>query len=138
MTQRVKDLIDYAKRFTAIPYKWSGNHPCEGLDCSGFMCILLRREGILSWNEDLSSRAIFQRLREEHGTSEVKPGSFLFFGRDRITHIAMAVSETHMIEAGGGGKDTVTLKRAVERRAFIREMPIASRSDFREACFVLD
>jgi cell wall-associated NlpC family hydrolase len=32
-----KELIEYAKKFLGIPYKFGGTSPSTGFDCSGFV-----------------------------------------------------------------------------------------------------
>ena len=108
----------YAWKLVGIPYKLGGNVPQDGgMDCSAYCLELLRSLGL--WNtSDATAQMIFDSFIK-HTTNlstkaklvdpsmeGVEEGDFLFFGKstDKITHIAYAISNLHMLEAGGTDK----------------------------------
>lgn len=68
-------------------------------------------------------------------TCDPKFGALLFFGKSskEITHVAFALSSTHMIEAAGGDHTTLTKELAAIKGAFVKIRPIRHRSDFLSA-----
>jgi len=127
------DRIEYAKQFIGTPYKWGGNSPLEGLDCSALICEVLRAENVIGAREDLNSQMLFDRFYMTNNLSKnPSEGDLLFFGKDKdsITHVALALNDFQMIESGGGNSTTTTLEAAVKRNAMVRVRPISDRSDF--------
>jgi cell wall-associated NlpC family hydrolase len=63
-------------------------------------------------------------------------GDLLFFGKDlqNIVHVAMALDNVRMIEAGGGGSKCTTVCAAAQQNAYIRVRPIARRPDLVAIC----
>ena len=127
------DLTDYAKRFIGIPYKWAGEHPAEGYDCSGFIQEVLSSKG-LDPRGDQTAQDLFTKFLDEDGfvsPTEIKRNDLLFFGGETITHIALAIDELDMIEAGGGNSKTVNIATAIAQKAMIRVRPISNRKDLK-------
>jgi len=120
--------IEYAKSMLGLPYRWGGNNPLTGMDCSGFVLEVLRSCG--KWGKyDTNAQGIYTKCTNT--TSAPQQGTLLFFGADiaHITHIAIALDDYRMIEAGGGGSSTVSLIAAENQGAFIRIRPISNRND---------
>lgn len=117
-------LSDIAKMFFGIPYKWSGNNPTTGLDCSGLVCECLRSVGKLG-KTDLSAQMIYDKYVCASNSGEVRTDALLFFGKDceSISHIAIALDHEYMIEAGGEG-------RIESDKGYVRIRPIKNRSDY--------
>ena len=42
----MKKLVDYALSFTKIPYRWAGDDPMAGFDCSGYLQEVLASVGM--------------------------------------------------------------------------------------------
>lgn len=128
MTRR-DDIIRYARSFLGRPYIWGGNNPLIGFDCSGFACEVLRAHGVIG---DADMTAAGLALRFPVATAGLPAGGeLLFFGAARnITHVALALPELRMIEAGGGNSSTNTLEIAIAKNAFVRERMINHRNDF--------
>lgn len=125
-----KLIRDYCLRFIGTPYVFGGNNPIMGLDCSGFVCEVLRAFGIIG-REDLSAQGIYDKICMTSSQS-TDAGSIAFFGvNDRaITHVSVVVNSKLMVEAGGGDSLTTDVKKASDRNAFVRIRPILSRRDF--------
>jgi len=129
-------MIDYLLNFVGTPYKWAGNNPIEGFDCSGLIMEGLKAHGIAKYNEDLSSQSIFDKL--SGGYKYFSPDShmiikndLLFFGKSarEISHVAIAYDNMLMLEAGGGDSTCTSVKRARKLGAFVRVRPIKNRKD---------
>lgn len=108
-----------ALKMYGTPYVWGGNDMTTGVDCSGFVCEVARSVGLLG-KQDLTAQMLHDRFLN------YKPGknTILFFGEDTdsITHVAIAINEEYMIEAGGEG-------RIETDKGYVRIRPISSRID---------
>ncbi len=117
----------YALQYLNTPYQWGGNDFTK-FDCSGYTLKVLRDVGI-----ELSDRTaadIYEWTLDKNFQS-CSPGAdcLLFFGKSRITHVAISLSNDIMIEAGGGDRNTLTIEDAIKADARVRLKPINSRID---------
>ena len=112
--------IKYAWKFVGTPYEWGGDN-AQGLDCSGFVGVILRGVGLMANKEDLTAAAIYNKFKSKEVDSPSR-GCLVFYGKDirRISHIAFMVTDEFILEAGGGGSKTVDVKAADEANAFVR------------------
>ena len=107
-------ISEYVLKFVGRPYIWGGDGSGKcggGFDCSGLVLECLWAFGILP-KGDLTAQVINDKLYAmgwRHGLS-VKEGDVLFFGKDtkHITHVALAIGDGLMVEAGGGGSKCKT------------------------------
>jgi cell wall-associated NlpC family hydrolase len=116
--------IEYGKSFIGQKYVWGANDTSGGgFDCSGLFQELAKSVGL--WpHGDCSAQQIFTTLIQSttiHG--DAQKGDALFFGESRmkITHVAIAINDWQMLEAGGGGQNTKT--------GMVRIRPISNRKD---------
>jgi cell wall-associated NlpC family hydrolase len=124
-------LSDYAKHFIGIPYRWGGQHPEQGYDCSGFIQEVLASRGY-DPRGDQTAHDLYEYFmsRNTKMYREPKKDSLLFFGNGhRVSHIAIALNEFQMIEAGGGDSSTTNVQRAIAQGAFVRVRNINKRKD---------
>jgi cell wall-associated NlpC family hydrolase len=104
----IQMMTKYAWSLVGTPYKMGGNVPQDGgMDCSA-VCLELMRS-ISKWGtDDANCQMIWYKWGPlfGQGTSKVREGDFLLFGKSHseLTHIAYAIDETYMIEAGGTDK----------------------------------
>lgn len=125
-------LRAYMLTFVGIRYKFGGEHPSEGYDCSGLV-----QEFLASCGEDQKGDQTAQGIYDWWSTkgcwTNLSTGALLFFGKDlkHVSHVAMAYDQYRMIEAAGGGRKTKTIDDAIAHRAMVRMRLITSRSDVR-------
>lgn len=128
---KASDVLKYAHCFVGIRYRWGGNNSISGFDCSGLTCELLKSAGVLHYSQDLSAQDLAAFCLKSHGKGDIKEGSIIFFGSDKhVSHVAIAIDEKTMIEAGGGDSSVVNLEMADIKNAFVRIRPISMRKDF--------
>lgn len=128
-------IADYALKFVGRPYIWGGDGSgkCDGgFDCSGLVLECLWAFGILPQG-DLTAQGIYDALYNECvwasvDKARVKPDDVLFFGKgdERITHVAIAIGNGLMVEAGGGGSKC---KNVAASTGMVRVRPISWRKD---------
>lgn len=110
------------------PYKWMGNNPLEGMDCSGFVQWGLKSVG-LDPPGDQTAQALFDYFRD-HGNSVMHTrGALVFYGKDikSITHVAVMLNPYQIIEAGGGDRLTLDHATAAAKGACIRIRHVRER-----------
>lgn len=124
-------LLTYAMAFLGIPYVWGGESPQAGFDCSGFVQECLKSIG-LDPVGDQTAQGLHNHFIREGKRCAPESGALIFFGSSlmNITHVAIALSDWQMIEAGGGGSKNTDLDAAIRYGGFVRIRPIAARADF--------
>jgi hypothetical protein len=98
------ELVNTAKRFLGIPYRWGGTTAENGFDCSGLTMVCYRLIGL---NLPRVSRNQFQAGRWI-AKDQLQPGDLVFFatkGGTRVTHVGMYIGDGKFIHAPRTGKD---------------------------------
>lgn len=103
--QPISAVTGCARAFLGRPYLWGGTG-WEGIDCSGFVQLCYRMGGSIlprdaDQQHDFLPRAVSR--------GEMREGDLIFFGRERITHVAMALNHKEYIHAEGQNYDHVVI-----------------------------
>lgn len=87
-----------------IPYRWGGNTPETGMDCSGFIRYLYKTS--LGINLPRTA-AEMSRVGKRISIDNIEPGDLLFFNtrRGANTHVGMYLGNNKMIVAPRTGQD---------------------------------
>lgn len=129
----MRTLIEYAKSFIGKPYIWGTEGP-TGFDCSGLVQEILRSVGE-DPKGDQSAQALHDHFKV-HGatTSQCLAGAICFYGKSdsSITHVAFAIDNFRIIEAGGGDSTCVDEKSANKKMAMVRMRPYNFRKDLQK------
>jgi cell wall-associated NlpC family hydrolase len=126
----MKLLVEYAMSFVGQPYRWGGDDPIEGFDCSGLVQEILASVGADPAG-DQTAQTLFEHFRRQGRISPSAPGAIVFYGknRDLVTHVAFCIDRYRVVEAGGGGAKIKTRSDAAEANAFVRVRPFDHRPD---------
>ena len=125
------DFAGYAERFIGTHYRWGGQNPIAGFDCSGLVVECLRAFDFVPSDYDDTAQGIYDLMVKRGAPVIESRGSLVFFGKDltSIKHVGIVVGHDLMIEAGGGGPLTKTKEDAQLQGAFVRYRPINMRTD---------
>jgi len=99
-----RNLTSYAQSLVGTPYRYGGNSPDSGFDCSGFVGHVFRQ----SANLDLprSSQEMY-RLGQPVEAEQLQPGDLVFYNtlRRAISHVGIYLGDdrfVHSPSSGGG------------------------------------
>lgn len=92
-------VLATAKRYFGIRYKWGGNTPSEGMDCSGYTRYVYRQHGV---NLPRVSRDQY-RFSRKIKASQAVAGDLVFLGWP-IHHVGIYVGDGYMYDAPRTGK----------------------------------
>lgn len=102
------EIVRVARGYLGKPYVWGGESEAEGgYDCSGFVFSVLNKCGM---KVPRTTAQGYSSLGKK--VSNIQSADLLYFGKsvNRITHIAIAINSTQMIESRGNSKNTKTNK----------------------------
>lgn len=128
-------LFEYAMSLTGLPYRWGGDDPIKGFDCSGLCIELLKASGVYPDSSDRTAMGLY-RLYVAGARNAASLGTLAFFGASAgaVTHMGFCLNSTLMLEAGGGDSKTLTETDAASQNAFVRVRPISRRKDLLALC----
>ncbi len=102
MVGKAGDVVVSALNMIGVRYRWGGNTPDSGLDCSGFVRYVFRDTLGLA----LPRRAEeMSRLGEKVRMSELKPGDLVFFNTMRRTfsHVGIYIGDNKFVHSPSSG-----------------------------------
>lgn len=116
-------VVSRAREFLGVPYLWGGTDPGKGLDCSGFVQLVYRSQGIdlprVSAQQATAGRAVAS-------LTEARPGDLLFFdyspARPGIDHVGIYLGGGQMVAAPQPG-EVVSIQTAGRPTVIRRVLP---------------
>lgn len=84
-----EEITDYARKFVGTNYKYAGQSPGTGFDCSGFTAYVMKGFGITLSPASAAQSTTGQKIPLDR----VLPGDLLFFGESdkKIQHVGLVV-----------------------------------------------
>jgi cell wall-associated NlpC family hydrolase len=113
------------------PYRWGGDNPLTGFDCSGLVQWALKSTG-MDPPGDQTAQALYDYFRDRGNHSPKSwAGTLVFYGKDHksISHVAVMLNQYQVIEAGGGDALTKTEQDAAAKGACVRIRHLDARKD---------
>ena len=91
-----QEVVERSKLFLGRPYIWGGASSF-GFDCSAFVQTLARQMGypMLRDSRPQAADPGLQKVAYEN----IQPGDFLYFGQERVNHVALCVGPDEIIHA---------------------------------------
>ena len=85
-----------AETFLGIPYRWGGNHPASGFDCSGLVQYIFQQLGV---DIPRMPREMFGKY-EKINVNELLPGDLVFFNTfGLLSHVGIYIGDKNFIHA---------------------------------------
>jgi len=113
-----------------LPYRWGGDDPIKGFDCSGFVIEVLKSVGILPNIGDWTADGLWQMWKDDFQIASARTGALVFWSYNpggRKKHVELCIDEDHAIGASGGGHLIRTEQDAAVHNAYIKVRPIGPR-----------
>jgi len=112
-----------------LPYRWGGDDPMEGFDCSGMCIEILKSVGILPRSGDWTAQMLYSKF-EYAARFPPRLGCLAFWWNEaqtKIVHVEFCLDDKHTIGASGGGSGTTSEAAAAAQNAYIKVRPIRTK-----------
>lgn len=94
---RRQNLVNYALQFVGGRYRYGGNDPRTGVDCSGFTRYVMQNGAGVSLNRTSGSQA---SQGVAVNSAQMRPGDLIFYGNgSRINHVALYIGNGQIVHA---------------------------------------
>lgn len=109
-----------ANQYAGVKYRWGGNNPATGLDCSGFVKLIFEQQGI-----QLPRKASQQALKGTtiHRFEDMRPGDRVYFAvkRGEIDHTGIYIGDGYFVHSARsrGGVSVDHLSHPTYRRSLV-------------------
>jgi hypothetical protein len=98
---RANDVLIRAIGLVGTPYKWGGNTPEGGFDCSGLVTFVFRDMGRLSLPR--TARELAAMPVPDVRDNRLAPGDLLLFGDGSVSHVGIYVGHGRFVHAPNSG-----------------------------------
>ena len=121
-----EEIVTAAKRYVGVPYRWGGESPATGFDCSGLTMVVYRINGL---NLPRSSRQQW-KVGKPIDRRQLQKGDLVFFataGGNKISHVGIYAGRDIFLHAPGRGRRIQTSSLSSK---YFRTRYIGARSYF--------
>lgn len=96
-------VVPAAERYIGVPYRYGGNSPQSGFDCSGFVQYVYGEEGVALPRTSRQMAAVGEAV--EPSTRSLAVGDLMLFQQGgRISHVAIYAGNHRFIHSSSSGK----------------------------------
>jgi cell wall-associated NlpC family hydrolase len=89
--------VQFARRLVGVPYRWAGDSPRTGFDCSGFVRFVYAHFGLRLPHSSYADFGLGVSVPRQ----SLRPGDLVFF--DGVGHVGMYVGDGRFIHAPHSG-----------------------------------
>ncbi len=106
ISQKIKTIVQYAMQSVGTAYKWGGQTPLEGFDCSGLIVYTHKKAGIKiprMTSMQLKNGRIVQ-------FSDIQPADLIFFNnpdKNQGLHVGLYIGDGKFIHSPGKGHNVL-------------------------------
>ena len=127
--KKIEYALAIAEQLLNTPYRWGGNDPMEGFDCSGLIIEILQSVGLFKRDKDTTAHGLSLLYPE---TDVLEAGTLVFYdwnGDKRMDHVEMIIAidedgQLFTIGASGGDDKTTSLTNAQMQNAYVKIRPL--------------
>jgi cell wall-associated NlpC family hydrolase len=113
------EITSTALGLVGVDYKFGGNHPDQGLDCSGFVRYVFQQATGISLPRSSKEQA---RVGQKIDRTQLQPGDLVFFNtrRFQFSHVGVYLGDNKFIHSPsrGGSVEVVNLDNRYWQKAF--------------------
>lgn len=113
------DITSYALSLIGVDYRFGGNTPDQGLDCSGLIRYVFQQATGISLPRSAREQA---SVGESVKRDELQPGDLVFFNtrRFQFSHVGLYIGDNRFIHApsSGGSVEVTNLDNRYWQKAF--------------------
>ncbi len=113
------DITSYALSLIGVDYRFGGNTPDQGLDCSGLIRYVFQQATGISLPRSAREQA---RVGESIKRDDLQPGDLVFFNtrRFQFSHVGLYIGDNRFIHApsSGGSVEVTSLDNRYWQKAF--------------------
>jgi hypothetical protein len=122
-----RSVIRTGERYRGIRYRWGGNTPREGFDCSGFTRYVFGQHGIAIPRTSRQQATVGYRL--PRSWSSVRPGDLVMFANagGRISHVAIYAGNNRILHSTSSGGGVRYDDLGTQRGRWFRDHIVAAR-----------
>lgn len=102
-SKKTASILRLARSLIGVPYKWGGESPRQGFDCSGFVWFVYRQNGVsiprISWQQFGAGRAV--------SYGDMRPGDLIFHQiekKAKSLHVGIVTNRGTFIHSPSSGK----------------------------------
>ncbi len=128
------EFVQYLERFIGTVYRYSGDDPMTGFDCSGLVVEGLQSRGKIRHGSDYTADGLFKvalasAKRIPASTAGSVRGALVGYqdATGKVIHVEASRGDGTVIGAIGGGAKTLTIGDAAASNAFVKIRPIGYR-----------
>lgn len=126
-------IIAYARSWSFIAYRYGGDNPLIGMDCSEYAHRVFAHFKLFPESRDMSSAGMWDHFAKFRVQYPVKAGLVWWAKADKICHVGICSGlqfDGHgnkrfmVLEAAGPGSLVNTIDDAIKYRAWVKERPL--------------
>lgn len=120
-------VVRTGERYLGVPYRWGGNTPSQGLDCSGFTRLVFSKHGIGIPRTSRQQATIGSGL--PRSWRALRAGDLVMFANSggRINHVAIYAGSNRIIHSTSSGGGVRYDDLGTQRGQWFREHMVAAR-----------
>ena len=128
--------VEYLKRWLFVPYRWGGDDPLAGIDCSGLIMEVLKAVGLAGEKDDLTAGGILQKFS---ASIVYRPtaGVLVFWKKPdgKIVHVGMMIDDVFFVHAASGDSTTVDMEAAIRQNAYVKMRELETYARLRKTLY---
>ena len=111
--------LKHIETYLGTPYRWGGDDPLKGFDCSGLAVEYLRSAGAITNSQDFTAELLYKNFL---GVDKPQRGDLVFYENSsgKIIHVEIMLNNCQSIGASGGNSKTINENIAEIQNAYVK------------------